>query len=93
MPENQDAVFPLLLLNPELDWKGTEKIKVQIRIASLYCTLYVITVCSLHSLSAFRCVFIDMIKFLYCSMYCLFFVVLCIVVCKCILYYCHWLAT
>ena len=57
MPENQDAVFPLLLLNPELDWKGTEKIKVQIIIASLHCTLYVITVCSLYSLSAFRCNF------------------------------------
>ena len=32
-------------------------------------------------------------KFLCCSTYCLFCVVLCIVVCKCALYYCHRVAT
>jgi len=62
LPENQDAVFPLLLLNPELDWKGTEKIKTKIRIASLHCTLCAVTFCSLFSLSEFLCVFIDKIE-------------------------------
>lgn len=59
MPENQDAVFPLLLLNPELDWRGTEKVEVEIILTRLHCTLYVITVCSLYFRSASRCVFID----------------------------------
>jgi hypothetical protein len=32
------------------------------------------------------------LKFLRCSMYCLFCDILC-TVCKCVLYYCHWVAT